>query len=133
VISDPANGSVNPKLIPGAIVEYAITVRNVGAGRPDSGGITIIDIMPEEMAFDATTPVTFVNGSPSSGLSSFSASSMVRFSSASNGAGPFTYTPVGPFDPNVRGIRIIPGGRMNAASSGTSQPSFTIRFRARVQ
>jgi uncharacterized repeat protein (TIGR01451 family) len=133
VISDPVNGTINPKLIPGAIVEYAITVRNVGAGRPDTGGITIIDIMPQGMAFDATTPVTFVNGSPSSGLSSFSASSMVRFSSASNGSEPFTYTPVGPFDQNVRGIRIIPGGRMNAASASTSQPNFTIRFRARVQ
>ena len=133
IISDPVNGTVNPKLIPGAIVEYAITVRNIGADRPDSGGITILDIMPPEMAFDTTTPVTFTNGVPSSGLSSFSAASMVRFSSQANGAGPYTYIPVGSFDANVRGIRIIPAGRMNAASSGTIQPSFTIRFRARLQ
>jgi hypothetical protein len=133
VISDPVNGTVNPKLIPGAIVEYAITVRNVGIGRPDTGSITILDIMPPEMAFATGTPVTFTNGSPSSGLSTFSASSMVRFSSAAQGAAPYTYTPTGAFDPNVRGIRIIPGGRMNGASSGTSQPSFTIRFRAQVR
>jgi hypothetical protein len=133
VISDPVNGTANPKLIPGAIVEYAITVRNVGIGRPDTASIEIIDIMPPEMAFDTGTPVTFTNGSPSSGLSSFNAATMVDFSQGSNGAGPYTYMPVGPFDPDVRAIRITPAGRMNSASSGTSQPSFTIRFRARVQ
>jgi hypothetical protein len=58
---------------------------------------------------------------------------MVRFSSAQGGAAPYTYNPVGTFDTNVRGIRIIPGGRMAAATSGTVQPSFTIRFRAQLQ
>ncbi|GAB4470804.1 MAG: hypothetical protein OHK0018_00280 [Erythrobacter tepidarius] len=133
VISDPVNGTTNPKLIPGAIVEYAITVRNVGVARPDNNSVIITDIMPAEMAFATGTPVTFTNGSPSSGLSSFNPATMVAFSSSPGGAGPFTYAPVGPFDPNVRAIRITPGGRMNAATSGTSQPSFTIRFRARVQ
>lgn len=133
VISDPVNGTSNPKLIPGAIVEYAITVRNVGSGRPDNGSIVLLDIMPPQMAFATGTPVTFANGSTASGLSSFNAGSMVRFSSAQGGAAPYTYTPVGTFDPGVRGIRIIPGGRMAAATSGTAQPSFTIRFRARLQ
>jgi len=133
VISDPVNGTSNPKLIPGAIVEYAITVRNVGSGRPDNGSIVLLDIMPPQMAFATGTPVTFANGSTASGLSSFNAGSMVRFSSAQGGAAPYTYTPVGTFDTNVRGIRIIPGGRMAAATSGTAQPSFTIRFRAQLQ
>jgi hypothetical protein len=133
VISDPVNGTLNPKLIPGAIVEYAITVRNVGVGRPDTGSLTIIDLMPADIAFATGWQVTFTNGSPSSGLSSFNAATMVRFSSDASGTGPFTYTPIGAFDPGVRAIRIIPAGRMNAASSATSQPSFTIRFRARVQ
>ncbi|AUX68125.1 hypothetical protein CHX26_00100 [Porphyrobacter sp. HT-58-2] len=133
VISDPVNGTVNPKLIPGAIVEYSITVRNVGTGRPDTASITILDIMPPEMAFATETPVTFINGSTSSGLSTFNPATMVRFTASPGGAGPYTYSPGGAFDPAVRGIRIIPAGRMNAASSGTSQPSFTIRFRARVE
>lgn len=133
VISDPVNGTTNPKLIPGAIVEYAITVRNAGTGRPDTASITITDIMPPEMAFATGTPVTFTNGSPTSGLSTFDAATMVRYSSAAGGADPYTYTPSGSFDPNVRGIRIIPAGRMAAAGSATSQPSFTIRFRAQVQ
>lgn len=133
VISDPVNGMVNPKLIPGAIVEYSITVRNVGTGRPDTASITILDIMPPEMAFATGTPVTFINGSTSSGLSAFNPATMVTFTASPGGAAPYTYSPGGAFDPAVRGIRIIPAGRMNAASSGTSQPSFTIRFRARVE
>lgn len=133
VISDPVNGTANPKLIPGAIVEYAITVRNVGSGRPDNGSIVLLDLMPPQMAFATGTPVSFTNGATASGLSTFNAGTMVRFSSAAGGAAPYTYTPVGTFDPNVRAIRIVPGGRMSAASSGTSQPSFTIRFRARMQ
>lgn len=133
VISDPVNGTSNPKLIPGAIVEYAITVRNVGNGRPDNASIVLLDIMPPQMAFATGTPVTFANGPTASGLSTFDAGTMVRFSSAQGGVAPYTYNPVGPFDANVRGIRIIPGGRMNAAASGTAQPSFTIRFRARLQ
>ncbi|WP_158094238.1 CshA/CshB family fibrillar adhesin-related protein [Erythrobacter donghaensis] len=133
VISDPVNGTINPKLIPGAIVEYAITVRNVGASRPDSASVIITDIMPADMAFATGTPVTFTNGATTSGLSSFNAATMVGFSSNASGSGPYTYTPVGAFDAAVRAIRITPAGRMNAATSGTSQPSFTIRFRARVQ
>ena len=133
VISDPVNGTTNPKLIPGAIVEYAITVRNAGTGRPDTASITILDAMPPEMAFATGTPVTFTNGTTTSGLGAFNAATMVTYSSASGGGAPYTYTPSGSFDPNVRGIRIIPAGRMNAASSATAQPSFTIRFRAQVQ
>jgi uncharacterized repeat protein (TIGR01451 family) len=133
LISDPANGTTNPKLIPGAIVEYTISVRNVGAGTVGSGSINITDIMPADMAFATGTPVTFTNGSPTSGLSTFDPATMVRYSSAPAGGGPFTYTPSGPFDANVRSIRITPAGTMAAATSATNQPSFTIRFRARVQ
>lgn len=133
VISDPRNGTVNPKLIPGAIVEYAITVRNVGNLAVDSSSIVILDVMPAQMAFATGTPVTFTNGTPTSGLNTFNAGTMVRYSSAPGGTTGFTYTPTGAFDPNVRGIRINPTGTMAAATSGTSQPSFTIRFRAQVQ
>lgn len=132
VISDPVSGTTNPKLIPGAIVEYAITVRNVGAGTVDASSIVILDDMPGQMAFIPGTPVTFTNGTPASGLNAFNAATMVRFSSVGT-SGPFTYTPTGTADPNVRAIRIATTGTMAAATSGTSQPNFTIRFRALVQ
>ncbi|WP_379923284.1 CshA/CshB family fibrillar adhesin-related protein [Erythrobacter sp. R86502] len=132
IISDPINGTQNPKAVPGAIIEYAISVRNVGARRVDSSSIVIVDVMPANMAFATGTPVTFTNGANPSGLNAFNPSTMVRFSSAANGTDPYTYSPVGTFDANVRGIRIAPTGTMSAASS-TAQPSFTIRFRAQVQ
>jgi len=131
VISDPVNGTVNPKLIPGAVVEYAITVRNVGAGAVDASSVVVVDIMPAEMAYAVTTPVTFTNGATASGLSF--ASSNVTFSQAPGGTTNFTYTPTGTFDGQVTGIRIAPTGTMAAATSGTAQPSFTIRFRARIE
>jgi uncharacterized repeat protein (TIGR01451 family) len=133
VISDPVNGTTNPKAIPGAVVEYAITVRNVGAGTVDASSIVLLDVMPAEMAFAVGTPVTFTNGTPTSGLGTFNANTMVSYSQASGGAAPYTYTPTGSFDANVRGIRIAPTGTMNAATSATNQPSFTIRFRAQVR
>lgn len=133
IISDPVNGTSNPKLIPGAIVEYSIVVTNAGTGAVDSSSIVILDVMPAEMAFAVGTPVTFSNGATTSGLNTFNAATMVTYSQASGGIAPFTYTPTGPFDANVRGIRIAPTGTMAGATSATAQPSFTIRFRAQVR
>ena len=133
VISDPVNGTTNPKLIPGAVVEYAITVRNVGAGTVDASSIVLLDVMPAQMAFATGTPVTFTNGTTTSGLNTFNAATMVTYSQANGGAAPYTYAPTGTYDANVRGIRIAPTGTMAAATSATAQPSFTIRFRAQVR
>jgi uncharacterized repeat protein (TIGR01451 family) len=45
VYSDPANGLVNPKAIPGAILTYTITIANGGTGT--ATGISIQDIVDE--------------------------------------------------------------------------------------
>ncbi|MFM7403204.1 MAG: CshA/CshB family fibrillar adhesin-related protein [Erythrobacter sp.] len=85
VISDPVNGTSNPKAIPGAVIEYMITLRNAGSGRPDSSSISLTDIMPSRMSFATGTPVSFTNGTPSSGLGAFNAATMVSYSSAAGG------------------------------------------------
>lgn len=131
VISDPVNGTVNPKAITGAIIEYAISVRNAGSRAVDASSIVMVDQMPAGMSFETGTPVTFTNGTPASGLNPFNPATMVRFSSQPGGVAPFTYVPSGAHDPQVRGIRIAPTGTMAGATS-TGQPSFTIRFRARI-
>lgn len=131
VISDPVNGTANPKAIPGAIVKYTISVRNVGNRVVDTSTIVMLDQMPAGMSFATGTPITFTNGPTASGLNTFNPATMVSFSSQPAGAAPYTYTPTGAFDPQVRGIRIAPTGTM-AAATATTQPSFTIRFRARV-
>lgn len=54
VVSDPVNGTTNPKLIPGATVEYCIAVSNA-AGGAAANSIAVSDILP--------TTLTFVTGS----------------------------------------------------------------------
>lgn len=59
VISDPFNAGVNPKAIPGAVVEYTITVTNA-AGGASATGITVSDslnaeIVATRLAFNANT------------------------------------------------------------------------------
>jgi uncharacterized repeat protein (TIGR01451 family) len=51
VISDPFNLGVNPKRIPGAVVEYCITVSNTGATAADA--IALTDNLPAEVTFQA--------------------------------------------------------------------------------
>jgi hypothetical protein len=132
LISDPVNGTTDPKLIPGAIVEYAISVTNAGTASVSASTIVIADPLPANFTYDAATPVTFTNGTTASGLNSFNAATMVTFSNQSGGGAPYGYTPTAGYDPNVRGLRIAPTGTMAGATSATAQPSFTIRFRGRI-
>lgn len=131
LISDPINGAVNPKLIPGAVVEYAISVTNAGNRAVDASTISIIDVLPPGVTHDTATPVTFTNGPTASGLNAFNPTTMVSFSSQPGGGAPFAYIPTAGYDPNVRGLRVAPTGTM-AAATATTQPSFTLRFRARI-
>ena len=49
VFSDPVNGTSNPKLIPGAVVEYCIAVSNsAGATASD---VNITDVLPVEVTY----------------------------------------------------------------------------------
>jgi uncharacterized repeat protein (TIGR01451 family) len=136
IISDGISG-VNPKAIPGAIIEYRITVFNDGTSRIDSDSIFIVDAMPALVAAYASTasgpPVTFVEGANPSGLS-FTYASDVEWSNQSGGGAPFSYAPApdgAGFDDAVTGIRVNPKGTM-AASSAAGPSSFTILIRARI-
>ncbi len=51
VVSDPVNGSTNPKMIPGAIIEYCIVVANA-AGGSAATGVTVSDNL-------SSLPVTY--------------------------------------------------------------------------
>ena len=50
VISDPFNLLVNPKAIPGATMEYTITVANAAAGA-QATGVVVADILPANTTF----------------------------------------------------------------------------------
>lgn len=49
VVSDPFNLLVNPKAIPGAVVEYTVTVANTGT--QNATGVTLLDPLPANTAF----------------------------------------------------------------------------------
>jgi hypothetical protein len=126
LISDPVNGTTNPKYIPGAIVEYAITVTNAGTGPVDVSTVVINDPIAATLStFTGAAAVTFTDGSPATGLS-FAYPANVTFtrSAAANpdGAG---------YESVVTNVRIAPTGILPAATAA-GQPSFTVKFRCRV-
>lgn len=51
LISDPINGATNPKHIPGAIVEYTVTVTNAAASALPATSVTLTDVMPANVTF----------------------------------------------------------------------------------
>jgi hypothetical protein len=52
VISDPVNDTTDPKMIPGAVVEYCIAVANA-ANSATATGISISDDVPDETTYDS--------------------------------------------------------------------------------
>jgi uncharacterized repeat protein (TIGR01451 family) len=52
IISDPVNGTTNPKMIPGATVEYCIAVSN-GAGSATATNVALSDPLPTQTTYDA--------------------------------------------------------------------------------
>lgn len=133
VLSDPINGSTNPKMIPGAIVQYSILVSNTGNSTVDSNSVLLIDSLPSQMRVGTSATPTFTQGSPTSGLT-FNATNDIRYSNAVSAPTTFagcTYTPTTAYDAAVRFICVNPKGSM-AGSSGTP-PNFTISFRAQMQ
>jgi uncharacterized repeat protein (TIGR01451 family) len=136
--SDPTNGGVNPKRIPGGFVEYSVTVTNRGVGSVDASTVVVTDPVPANTDLFVSTasgpPVTFTDGTPASGLA-FVYASNVSYSSQAGGGVPFTYPPTANtngVDPAARGIRIAPTGTMNGATAA-GNPSFTVTFRVRVR
>lgn len=145
MLQDPINGTNNPKAIPGGDVIYTIVITNTGTGVPDVNTMVVTDPIPtntmlyvKDLSGTGTGPVTFIDGTPTSGLTySFvalgSASSNLSFSN--NNGSTYTYTPVADangYDANVTNIKINPQGTMNATTTGSS-PSFTIKFRVQIK
>ena len=67
VISDPFNNTTNPKLIPGAVVEYCIAVANSGGAAATS--VVINDPVPGQLTFNAGT--ILLGGTVTSGTCDF--------------------------------------------------------------
>jgi uncharacterized repeat protein (TIGR01451 family) len=66
IISDPVNGSTNPKMIPGATVEYCIAVSN-GAGSATATNVALSDPLPAQTTYDSTFGIK-LNGTVTAGV-----------------------------------------------------------------
>ena len=60
IVSDPVSGTTNPKMIPGAVVEYCVAVANA-AGGASATGVNIVDTLPAETSYLAAFGI-LVNG-----------------------------------------------------------------------
>jgi hypothetical protein len=145
VTSDPSNGTVNPKAIPGAELLYSLNVSNSSAGYPDSNSLVVVQSVPaqtslfvRDLGIAGSGPVAFAQGTPSSGLGyaySGLASTTDGLAFSNNGGVSFGYTPVPDstgYDPAVTHIQVTPTGTF-AASSGSGSPNFTLRYRVKVK
>lgn len=137
-LSDPINGVSDPKAIPGASVQYTITVQNLGPGPVDADSLVITDPLPAETALFVDTgagdPVAFTDGPTPSGLG-YNFATDVTFSNQAGGGPPYSYVPTPDadgFDAAVTGIRVAPTGALSAASGG-SYPSFIVTLRVRIE
>jgi uncharacterized repeat protein (TIGR01451 family) len=142
-LSDPVNGTSNPKAIPGAVMQYTITSTNSGFGAADT--VTVTDSIPTntemfvgDISAAGSGPLAFSDGSTPSALAySFVAlgntADDIEFSNDDGGS--FNYTPVPDadgYDNNVTHFRGLTSGAF-AASNGSNNPGFSFQFRVRVQ
>lgn len=51
IVSDPFNGATDPKIIPGAVVEYCVAISNA-AGGATATNVAVSDALPAETAFE---------------------------------------------------------------------------------
>lgn len=60
VVSDPVNGTTNPKAIPGATIQYCITVSNA-TGAATATDVAVVDDLPFDVTYLSSFGI-FVNG-----------------------------------------------------------------------
>lgn len=137
VISDPVNGTTDPRAIPGALVQYLITVANNGVSPTNTDSVVITDDGPDnaKICFDTNgsgQPVVFTDGSPGSGLTLGyvalgDGGDSLEFSS--DGGASWNHVPVPDADgcdASVTHFRLTPSGQFQAGSSFTIRTSYRI-------
>jgi hypothetical protein len=134
IVSDPVNGTLNPKLIPGAMVNYTISVTNTGTLAVDANTIFIDDPLPTTTTYNNGVSLAFANGTTASGLA-FNAATDVKYSNSAATPASFaacTYVPSAGLDTNVKHVCVRPSGTMAGGSAG-AQPSFSISFQVQIK
>ncbi len=140
VIADPINEATNPKLIPGGVVEYILTITNATSASPSPDSVIIANDVPAglkmfvaDLQGQGAGPLLFAEGPAPSTLryqfqSLASPDDAIEFSS--NRGASFDYTPDPDsegYDLRVTNFRIRLHGVMAAAQAAPT--SFTMRYR----
>ena len=144
-VFDPINLTVDPRAIPGGVVEYTITIENQGAGVVDTDSLVISDPLPVyacllvgDIAASGSGPVAFVDGAPSSNLTySFAslASAVDDLAFSNDGGTGFSYVPTpdaSECDTAVTHLQINPTGEF-AANTGSGAPWASFSFRILIE
>jgi len=136
IFADPVNGTNNPKGIPGAVVEYLISVSNTGQGATDADSVVVTDDHSADIKLcrldRVAGPLVFSDPGGGTGLTySYVAAGNsgddIEFSST-NGSN-FGYNPVldaDGCDANITGFRVNLGGAMAAGSTFTLRARYII-------
>lgn len=137
VISDPIS-SANPKAIPGAVLEYSITVASPASYTVTNNTILIVDATPANMSLIVANiggagsgPASFTPGTSALtyGFTSLaSTADDIEFSN--NNMTSWTYTPVASAngtDSAVTHVRFRPKGTMAASSSGLFKVRYAVQ------
>jgi uncharacterized repeat protein (TIGR01451 family) len=139
-LSDPLNGTNNPKRIPGGYVSYSILTTNSGPGSVDGNTTIITDPVPAntdlfvgDAGVAGSGPVIFSDGTPSSGLSYSFPASLTYLDAACSAS--VTPAPDGAgFASNVGCIRInLTGAFVGDAVQGAPSPNFAVSYRVRIE
>ncbi|MDH4226694.1 MAG: DUF11 domain-containing protein [Deltaproteobacteria bacterium] len=124
--SDPINGITGPLTIPGAYMDYLITINNIGAGA--SSSLVVTDPIPTANVeffggnLGGGSPFVYTDTTAPNGLTGITS---LEYSN-DNGT-TWTYAPALTFDPAVTNFRVTFGGTLGAAKA------FTLKFRVRVK
>lgn len=145
IISDPVNGTTNPKYIPGAVAQYTLSAFNSG-GPVDNNTTVITDPIPTETALFVNDiggtpagPVSFTQGTASSTLTyTYAGLNNLTDDLDFFGGTPtpaWGYVPVpraDGCDPLVTNIRINPKGTF-IGNPVAPNPSFNLNFRVCIK
>ena len=139
IVSDPVNGATSPKAIPGALIEYVISVTNTGSDTPDDDSIFVTDDAPADakmclVAFEGGSgPIHFTDGSPNSGLTySFTALDSLTddLEFSADGGSTWAYQPTADADGCDTAISDF---RLNPKGSFAASTNFSLRVRFVVE
>jgi uncharacterized repeat protein (TIGR01451 family) len=136
--SDPINGTLNPKTIPGSEMLYTIVVTNSGYGVADNGTTAVTEPIPANMSVCVSTscsdpPVRFsCSVAPDDCGLTYTYAANVAYSNQAGGVAPYTYS-VEPdtagYDANVTGVRINPAGIFNGKNVGNTSFSLLLKMK----